>query len=117
MIHFLVVYYEVYFMIHFSVLIHQASVFMSEWHFLTSHAQVLLCISQEAHVSTREIAGVVGITERAVQGIIADLQATGYITKTREGRKNRYRISKSRPMRHPAQRGHAIRELLELLGK
>lgn len=88
---------------------------MSGWTFLTNHAQVLLCISQNNRLTAREIAAQVGITERAVQRLLDDLQASGYISHEREGRRNVYTIHPERPMRHPAQHGHAIRDLLELL--
>lgn len=89
---------------------------MSHWTFLTNHAQVLLCIAQNSRITAREIAAHIGITERAVQRILHDLNEAGYISHTRDGRQNRYDIHADRPMRHPAQNGHAVRELLELLG-
>ncbi|PDW03158.1 helix-turn-helix transcriptional regulator [Candidatus Viridilinea mediisalina] len=89
---------------------------MSQWTFLTNHAQVLLCIAQNQNATAREIAGQVGITERAVQRILRDLHDAGYVSHTRVGRSNRYAIHADRPMRHPAQHGLAVRELLDLLG-
>lgn len=90
---------------------------MSKWTFLTNHAQVLLCLVRNGgRMTAREIAGVVGITERAVQRILDDLEEAGYISRFRDGRQNRYEIYPDLPMRHPAQQGRAIRELLELLG-
>lgn len=88
---------------------------MAEWTFLTNHSQVLLCIVRNGRLTAREIADIVGITERAVQRILDDLEAAGYISRFREGRKNRYEIHPELPMRHPAQRGRAIKDLLELL--
>jgi predicted ArsR family transcriptional regulator len=88
---------------------------MNSWTFLTNHAQVLLCIARNSRLTAREIAATVGITERAVQRILDDLETAGYISRSRDGRKNRYAIHDERPMRHPAQSGHAIRELLDLL--
>ncbi|MCY0880011.1 MAG: winged helix-turn-helix domain-containing protein [Firmicutes bacterium] len=90
---------------------------MSRWTFLTNHAQVLLCLQRNGgRMTAREIAGVVGITERAVQRILDDLEEAGYITRHRDGRQNHYEIHPERPMRHPAQQGRAIRDLLDLLG-
>ncbi|MFV9504405.1 MAG: helix-turn-helix transcriptional regulator [Oscillochloridaceae bacterium umkhey_bin13] len=89
---------------------------MSQWTFLTNHAQVLLCIAKNRNMTAREIATHVGITERAVQRILRDLHKAGYVSHTRDGRVNRYEIHADVPMRHPAQQGHAVRELLELLG-
>ncbi len=89
---------------------------MSEWTFLTNHSQVLLCLFRNrGRMTAREIAAVVGITERAVQRILDDLEEAGYISRFRDGRQNRYEIHPDLPMRHPAQRGRAIRDLLELL--
>lgn len=89
---------------------------MSTWTFLTNHAQVLLCIARNQRITAREIAGTVGITERAVQRILDDLEEAGYISRTRDGRTNSYAVHRDRPMRHPAQQGHAVHELLGLLG-
>ncbi|MGQ9927642.1 MAG: helix-turn-helix transcriptional regulator [Chloroflexaceae bacterium] len=88
---------------------------MARWTFLTNHAQVLLCIARNHSATAREIAAQVGITERAVQRILRDLHDAGYISHTRDGRQNRYQIYAEAPLRHPAQQGHAVRELLELL--
>lgn len=89
---------------------------MSQWTFLTNHAQVLICIARNRNSTAREIAAQVGITERAVQRILRDLHDGGYISHTRDGRTNRYEIHAEVPMRHPAQHGHAVRELIDLLG-
>jgi DNA-binding Lrp family transcriptional regulator len=86
-----------------------------KWHFLTSHSQVLLCISRDPEVRLRDVAATVGITERATQRIVSDLVEAGYVTRTRIGRRNRYAVNTDVPMRHPAQDGHEIGELLDLL--
>lgn len=88
---------------------------MSDWTFLTNHAQVLLCIARNSRLTAREIAATVGVTERAVQRILHDLEDAGYITRFRDGRRNRYEVHPDLPMRHPAQRGRAVKELLKLL--
>jgi predicted ArsR family transcriptional regulator len=88
---------------------------MSQWTFLTNHAQVLLAIVRNPDQTAREIAHEVGITERAVQRLIRDLAQHGYITHERQGRNNHYVVHFERPMRHPAQEGRSIRELVDLL--
>lgn len=88
-----------------------------KWTFLTNHAQVLLCIARDSDSTTREIAADIGITERAVQSIIHDLEDTEYIKITKEGRRNHYVLNDAQPLRHPAQNGHTIQELLEALMK
>jgi predicted HTH transcriptional regulator len=88
---------------------------MHIWTFLTNHAQVLLCIARNQRMTAKEIAEVVGITERAVQRLIRDLEESGYIMRVRVGRQNRYVINTDQPMRHPAQGGRPIGELIDLL--
>ena len=85
------------------------------WRFLSNHTQVLLCIERDPKVRYRDIAQMVGITERAAQRIVADLIESGYVESERVGRRNHYRVNANIAMRHPAQRGHEIGELLRLL--
>jgi predicted ArsR family transcriptional regulator len=85
------------------------------WRFVTNHTQVLLCIARDEDVRTRDIAQIVGITERAAQRIVADLVEAGFVTVERVGRRNRYAINREEAMRHDAQAGHPIGELLDLL--
>ena len=89
---------------------------MTTWTFLTNHAHVLLCIARDPGIRLREVATEVGITERAAQRIVAELVEGGYITREREGRRNRYEVHGGLPMRHPLEQHHEIGELLTLLG-
>lgn len=88
-----------------------------DWTFLTNHAQVLVCIAEEPDVRGRDIAERVGITERAAQSIVSDLVDAGYVTRTREGRRNRYAVNADERLRHPLQADHTIGELLAALGR
>lgn len=85
------------------------------WTFLTNHAHVLLCISRDNDVRLRDIAALVGITERAAQKIVTDLVANDYLAVERVGRRNRYHVQAGQPLRHPLERNHQVGELLELL--
>src|SRR5262245_13319640 len=85
------------------------------WRFVTNHTQVLLCIARDPDVRLRDVAEMVGITERAVQRIVADLVEAGFLERQRVGRRSRYVINRGVEMRHPAQAGHDVGELLELL--
>jgi DNA-binding IclR family transcriptional regulator len=76
---------------------------------------VLLCIERNPEARLREIAGIVGITERATQRIVSDLVEAGYVTRERAGRRNRYALDRNVRMRHPSQFNHEIGELLDLL--
>jgi DNA-binding MarR family transcriptional regulator len=83
------------------------------WTFLSNHAQALLCIARDPEVRIRDIAQVVGITERAAQRIVADLIATEYVDRERIGRRNHYRLNSDVKMRHAAQADLRISELLD----
>lgn len=85
----------------------------STWTFLTNHAHVILCLARSPSMLMRNIAAEVGITERAVQRIIAELRDEGYLTMEREGRRNTYRINVERPLKHPIE---AHRRLADLIG-
>lgn len=85
------------------------------WTFLTNHSHVLICLARDPESLMRELAELVGITERAVQSIVADLEAEGYVTRERVGRRNRYEVHPDQPMRHPVEGGHVVRELLDAL--
>lgn len=86
------------------------------WTFLTNHAHVLLAIAAEPDLRLRDIAERVGITERATQRIVSELEGAGYLKVRREGRRNSYRVQRNLPMRHPAEAHHRIGELLAVLG-
>ncbi len=85
-----------------------------DWTFLTNHAHVLLLLARDPEARLRDVAERVGITERAVQGIVGDLAGAGYVTRERVGRRNRYTIDPERRFRHPAEEDHLIGELLAL---
>lgn len=87
----------------------------SEWTFLSNHAHVLVCIDRDPQLRTRDIAAQVGITERATQSIVADLVEAGYLTRTREGRRNRYTVLRDAPFRHPIESQHCVGDLLSML--
>jgi hypothetical protein len=89
----------------------------SGWTFLTNHAHVLVCIATDPDIRGRDIAVQVGITERAVHGIVADLVDGGYLTRRREGRRNRYSVNIDLPLRHPLEHDHTVGELLVALGR
>lgn len=89
----------------------------SEWTFLTNHAHVLLCISADPEVRLRDVAVSVGITERAAQRIVMELEDSGYLERERVGRRNRYRLHSDQPLRHPMDRAHRVSELLTLLSR
>ncbi len=88
---------------------------MAEWSFLTNHARVLVCIARDPGVRLREIAAVLGVTERRAFGIVNDLAEAGYVVKEKDGRRNRYRIQHHFPLRVRVGREPTIGEVLALL--
>jgi DNA-binding MarR family transcriptional regulator len=85
------------------------------WTFVTTHTLVLLCIAGDPDVRMTDVAARVGVTERRVQSIVADLVAAGYLTRTRHGRRNRYEIDGTKPLRHLETEHRHLGELLSLL--
>ncbi len=82
------------------------------WTFLSNHAHVLLCIMADRSVRLRDVSLRVGITERAVQRIVAELEDGGYLTRVRSGRRNRYEVHLDRPPRHPIEAQHSLMDLI-----
>ncbi len=90
---------------------------MSTWNFLTNHAHVLLGVWEDPEARVRDIATRVGITERAVQRILQELESDGYLVRERVGRRNRYRVRGDRPLRHPGGDQRPVMVLLEVMGR
>ena len=86
---------------------------MGEWTFITNHGLVLACIAKYPEKTAREVGDDVGITERTAHKIIMDLEKDGYITKSKVGRQNTYRIHPNVPIKTGAA---AVGELLMMLG-
>ena len=85
------------------------------WTLLTGHGHVLVEIARNPGARIRDISAVVGLTERTIQAIVADLEAAGYLTRTRTGRRTRYTVNHDSMFRHPAQDGHRIGLFLSVL--
>ena len=85
------------------------------WTLLTGHGHVLVEIAKNPHARMRDISTVVGLTERTVQAIVADLEAAGYLTRGRIGRRNRYTLNRDNLFRHTAQEGLRVGPFLDLL--
>ena len=82
---------------------------------MTNHAHVLETIARDPTTRLRDIARTVGVTERTVAQIVNDLVDAGYLTKFRDGRRNRYDVHVALPLRHPQHRQHTVGELLRFL--
>ncbi|MFG2557200.1 helix-turn-helix transcriptional regulator [Streptomyces sp. NPDC048581] len=84
------------------------------WTFLSNHARVLMTVARNPSARIREIGAACHITDRTAQGIIADLEQAGYLTRERIGRRTRYTVHMDGTFRHPTEAGLPIRALLEL---
>ena len=87
----------------------------AQWSFLSNHALALVCIAQDPGARLRDIAASLDVTERTAHSIVADLCASGYVAKTREGRRNRYNVNGHAPVRLPLPRDLAIQDMLAVL--
>lgn len=87
------------------------------WTLLTNHGRILLLIARHPDARVRDLADRAGITERAAQTIVGDLENAGYLTRVREGRRNTYVVHADQPFRHPAESDHHISELLDVFGQ
>jgi DNA-binding Lrp family transcriptional regulator len=90
---------------------------MSNWTFFSNHGHVLVCLERDHKARLRDVAREVGITERAVQKIVRDLQDAGYLEVSKQGRCNRYRINKRRSLRHGLVSHCSVGKLLALVAR
>jgi DNA-binding Lrp family transcriptional regulator len=85
------------------------------WTFLTNHSHVLLCLAEDPDMLLRDVATAVGITERAVQKIVADLTESGVLEREKVGRRNHYHINANVPLRHPVESHRHVADILRLV--
>ena len=90
---------------------------MSNWTLFSNHGHVLFCLARDSEARLRDVAANVGITERAVQKIVRDLQDGGMISITKSGRRNRYRIHKKQALRHELEAGCKLRDLIKVVNR
>ena len=87
----------------------------AEWTFLSNHAHVLICIAQQPDIRLTEVAQLVGIRERTVHRIVHELCDAGYLSVNKLGRRNVYSFDLDKPLRHPLEAAHNIRDIVEPL--
>ena len=90
---------------------------MSDWTFFSNYGHVLVCLARNREVRLRDVAVETGITERAVQKIVRDLQDAGFLTVSKQGRCNRYRVNKRKALRHSLESHCTVGKLLALVAK
>jgi Winged helix-turn-helix DNA-binding len=84
------------------------------WTFLTNHGHILLLLAKNPDLRLRDLAEQVGITERSAQKIVTELETAGYLTKTKVGRRNAYKVHPDLHFRHPLEADHRVGELFNL---
>lgn len=85
------------------------------WTFFSNHSHVLFCLAREPEQTLRSVAEQVGITERAVQRIVAELEEAGVVERQRDGRRNRYVIDSDVRLRHPIEGHCRVADLIDLV--
>ncbi len=88
---------------------------LHRWRFVTNHAHVLECVATDPTARLRDVATSVGITERTAAHIMKDLEQAGYLTKTRDGRRNQYEVHGELPLRHPRHSHRTVGDLISFL--
>lgn len=88
---------------------------MSKWNVFSNHGHVLLYLSRSPDARLRDVAAAVGITERAVQKIVRDMQDSGVVNVTKRGRRNRYAIDGSAPLRHELEAHCSVGRVVDLI--
>lgn len=87
----------------------------ANWTFLTNHTHVLICLARDSETVLKDVAARVGITERAVQRIVSELEEGGYVVREKDGRRNRYKLNLSKALRHPVESNCNLRSLVDLI--
>ncbi|QEA39327.1 winged helix-turn-helix transcriptional regulator [Pistricoccus aurantiacus] len=88
---------------------------ISGWTFFSNHTHVLICLVEGPNRTLREVAAQVGITERAVQRIVSDLEEAGIVRRQRVGRRNLYQLFLDKPLRHPLERHKTVKDVVTLI--
>jgi len=86
-----------------------------KWTFLTNHFHIIVSLSREPYSRIRDLSDEVGITQRAVQRILAELVADKVLKIRKEGRRNFYTINRKKRLKHALESKHNIGELLDIL--
>ena len=90
---------------------------MGDWTVFSNHGHVLVCLAKNNEARLRDVAADVGITERAVQKIVRELQQGEFVSISKHGRCNRYEVNTRKNLRHPLQASCTVGELLKALAQ
>lgn len=87
----------------------------TKWTFFTNYSHVIFLIHRESNITSKEMAQKIGITERAVQKIVHDLESDGFIKINKKGRNNEYKINRRKKLRHDIEKKCRLDELIQLI--
>lgn len=87
----------------------------ANWTFLTNHSHVLLCLAKDPYMRIRDLSSAIGITERAVQRILAELDEGDFIDITKDGRRNIYKLKADKSLKHPVESHKKVQDLINLI--
>lgn len=90
---------------------------MSDWNFFTNHGHIVFLLGFHRDITLREVASEVGITERAVQKIVADLVKGGFVKVKKEGRNNHYTVVGRKKLKHQIEKNCKLEDLIKLIGQ
>ena len=88
---------------------------MQSWALIINHGAMLIIVSQRPRITAKEMSHQLGITERAVLRIVADLDDADYLSMTREGQTNSYKVNQDLLLPRPMLKGVAMGDLLDAL--
>lgn len=87
----------------------------NQWTFISNHGHLLLALAQDPEARLRDLASRVGITERAVHRILAEMEMAGVIRREKVGRRNTYSIDRRIKLRHPIEQHRSVGDLVDLI--
>ena len=90
---------------------------MKIWTLFSNHGHVLFCLARNPESRLRDVAADVGITERAVQKIVRDLQDSGMVSVTKNGRRNSYRIDTKKSPLNEIESSCTLKDLIKVVNK
>jgi DNA-binding transcriptional ArsR family regulator len=89
----------------------------AHWTFLSNHAHVVICLSRDSNLRLRDLAQLVGITERGIHRVLSELEDAEIIEKFRDGRRNYYKINYKAYLRHPLEHHATVGDLIGILDR
>ena len=90
---------------------------MHDWSLFSSHGLVLLHLADNPDQTVRELSDLLGMSERHVTRVLADLESASMLVIRRAGRRNLYRLRRGARFRHPTLQNLRLAEVVSLLSE